>query len=140
MNLNKRYKDFKVKNELRIDWVNSFSKDEFIKLNNGHNMWIEGFMGGRFEDENYVIKCRTNSDYMFFVDVFEKYINCDNEDELKSICDLLYSSFMCQYERIMFEYDLNEFNSKNYKYDNVEKFKIFNSDLDNLLNENGIMN
>ena len=75
MNIEKRFSDFKLKNEWRIDWVNTFSKSEFIKLNNGHNMWIEGFMGGRFEDENYVIKCRTNSDYMFFVDVFEKYIN-----------------------------------------------------------------
>jgi len=45
---------------LNIDETNLLKKiikknlnvsDKFIKLNNGHNMWIEGFMGGRFEDE-----------------------------------------------------------------------------------------
>ena len=134
MNIEKRFSDFKLKNEWRIDWVNSFSKDEFIKLNNGHNMWIEGFMGGRFEDENFIIQCRENEDYNFFIEVFGKYFE-NTDDEVKSnMCDLLHTSFMCQYDRTMFEYELDEFKDVEFE-DETEKFKCFNSTIDNLLND-----
>jgi len=109
-----KYKNFTTEKLETIIWLNSFTQLQFLQLYNGHNIFVEGCLGGSWDDKEFYNDNINDKDYNFFCEVFEEYFECGEDDfSNRHWLDIFLTSFNDKEEV------LNDYRTYGYQYENL---------------------
>jgi len=100
-----KYKKFETEHLEKVNFNKSFTKDEFIRLWNGYEIWNDGTMIGMWDDKEFHQKNKDNKDWEYFMETFDEYSTLNsNKWGNEFWIDVIYNSFNDK-ERILNIYD-----------------------------------